>query len=43
MNRMVLTQRENYKDGKLDGIREMFNKNGQLTKAETHKDGVLQE
>ena len=27
----------------LDGIREVFNKNGRLTKAERYKDGVLQE
>ena len=34
-----LQSRETYKDGKLDGLREVWYANGQLKSRETYKDG----
>ena len=38
-----LEQRGNYKNGKMDGLREYFDKNGNLTGTKEYKDEVLQE
>ena len=38
-----LEQRGNYKNGKMDGLREYFDKDGNLTGAKEYKDEVLQE
>ena len=38
-----LFKRENYEDGKQEGLWEFFDRNGNLTKTETYKDGELVE
>ena len=38
-----LEQRGNYKNGKMDGLREYFDKDGNLTGTKEYKDEVLQE
>ena len=38
-----LEQRGNYKNGKMDGLREYFDKDGNLTGTKEYKDEILQE
>ncbi len=40
-NDSQLWERQNYKDGEFDGLWEDFDRNGNLTKTETYRNGVL--